>query len=123
MVPLSSTDPYGKDVPLKISREGGDKYRYEFSPRHTGKYLVHVDVENTALPGSPFVYFVQPSSGVIVTDVTEEGEVGEEMYFIGMGIFYLVIATPKHSGLTFSNSPKKYSYAQFLMQYFYIHSF
>lgn len=76
------SDPYGKDVPLKISRDS-DKYRYEFSPRHTGKYLVNVDVEYTALPGSPFVYFVQPSSGVVVTDVTEEGEVGEEMYFIG----------------------------------------
>lgn len=75
-------DPYQKWVPLKTSREG-DKYRYQFTPRHTGKYEVHVEVDGSPLPGSPFVYFVQPSSGVVVTDVTEEGEVGEEMYFIG----------------------------------------
>lgn len=79
------TDPRGRDVPLKVSREG-DKFRYEFAPRHTGKYMVYVDVDNTSLPGSPFVYYVQPSSGVIVTDVTEEGDVGEEMYFIGKRI-------------------------------------
>lgn len=61
----------------------GDKYRYEFTPKHTGKYQVFVDVDGEALPGSPFVYFVQPSSGVKVEDVTEEAEVGEEMFFIG----------------------------------------
>lgn len=69
-------------MPLKVSREG-EKYRYEFTPRHTGKYQVYVDVDSAPLPGSPFIYFVQPSSGVIVTDVTEEGDVGDHMYFIG----------------------------------------
>ena len=71
-----------KQVPLTMTREG-DKYRYEFTPRHTGKYHVYVDIDGTALPGSPFIYYVQPSSGVIVTDVTEEADIGEEMYFIG----------------------------------------
>lgn len=75
-------DSQHKSVPLKTTREG-DKYRYEFTPKHTGKHQVYVDIDGSPLPGSPFTYFVQPSSGVVVTDVTEEGDVGEEMYFIG----------------------------------------
>ena len=88
MCPMVSSDPYGKEVQPDISKIG-EKYRYSFTPRHTGKYQVHVDVDKSSLPGSPFTYFVQPSSGVKVEDVTEEGEVGEEMYFIGRLIVML----------------------------------
>ncbi|XP_067948102.1 filamin-A-like isoform X2 [Watersipora subatra] len=74
-------DPSSNLLPLRTSRHS-NKYRYEFTPRVAGKHRVYVDINGSALPGSPFVYHVQPNSAVRVTDVTEEGDVGEEMYFI-----------------------------------------
>ena len=54
-------------------------------------FQVYVEVDSESLPGSPFTYFVQPSSGVTVTDVTEQGDVGDEMYFIGQSPLLLRI--------------------------------